>query len=79
MRRLAKGAAELATEMGAGEAGCVRHIRHAQRLEVHAVGEILGEKEVTGGRNGGHDPSIEIGHSEAQSSGPSRALRPARE
>jgi hypothetical protein len=58
VRGLAEGAAELAAEVSTREAGRTREVVHVQRLEVPRIGEILGAKQVTSGRDKGHGASI---------------------
>jgi hypothetical protein len=58
VRRLAEGAAELAAEMSAREAGGVRHVLDAQQLEVAGVDEVPGAQQVANSGDGTHAPSI---------------------
>src|SRR5205823_2448479 len=48
--RLAEGAAELAAEVGAREAGGAGEVLDAQRFEVPGVGKVLGPEQVTRAR-----------------------------
>ena len=62
MRRLAEGAAELAAEVRAREAGGAGEVVDVERLEVPGVGEVLGAQQVPGGRDEGSiAPSIAPG------------------
>ena len=54
VRRLAEGAAELAAEVGAREAGGAGEVVDVERLGVAGVGEVLGAQQVAGGRDEGH-------------------------
>jgi hypothetical protein len=55
VRRLAEGAAELAAEVGAREAGRAGEVVHVERLEVARVREVLGAQQMAGRRDEGHD------------------------
>ena len=54
MRRLAEGAAELAAEVRAREAGSAGEVVDVERLDVPGVGEIPGPQEVARSWNEGH-------------------------
>jgi hypothetical protein len=58
VRWLAEGAPELAAEVSPGEARGRRHVVDVERLEIAGVGEILGAKEVPGGRYERHRQSL---------------------
>ena len=53
MRRLAEGAPELATEVGARQPGGVGQVVDPERLEVAGVGQVLRAQQVAGGRDEG--------------------------
>jgi hypothetical protein len=54
VRRLAEGAAELAAEVRAREAGGAGHVVDAERLGVPGVGQVLGAQKMASGRDEGH-------------------------
>ncbi len=58
MRRLAKGSAELATEVSTREPGSTGEISDAQRIEVTRVGEVFGAEQMADGRRVGHEPEV---------------------
>lgn len=58
VRRVTERATELATEMGARQPGRAGHVVHTQRLEIAAVGGVLGAEQVTGRWDEGHTRSI---------------------
>ncbi len=54
----AEGAAELAAEVGAGEAGGTGHVVDVERLEVAGVGQVLGAEEMPGRWDMSHGRSL---------------------
>jgi hypothetical protein len=60
MRRVTKGAPELAAEMSAREPGSSGEVVDAQRLEVPGVGEVLGAQQMSCRRWISDGPSLVI-------------------